>query len=160
MTCGQCRENLSAYADGALGPAEKTSADAHLAECAQCRAELRFIQSAKAAIAGVPAPRLPADLKQTLLAEARRRTRQESPRPSFWSVPAFRYPAAALAATFAALIAILAVSREDRRPSISLDAMLAAHEEYALSRPLAPADIIYSRLPEQVETSGGSPHDL
>ena len=160
MTCGQCRENLSAYADGELSPAEKISADAHLAGCAACRAELGFIQSAKAAISGVPSPRMPESLKQTLLGEAGRRARQESPRPSFWSVPAFRYPAAALAATFAALLVVLAVNRENQRPSISLDAMLAAHEEYALSRPLAPADIIYSRLPEQVETSGGSPHDL
>jgi anti-sigma factor RsiW len=159
MTCGQCRENLSAYADGDLGPAEKISADAHLAGCAGCRAELRFIQKAKAAIAGSPSPRMPESLKQALLDEARRRGRQEAPRPSLWSIPAFRYPAAALAATFAALLVVLAVNRENQRPTISLDAM-AAHEEYALSRPLAPADIIYSRLPEQVETAAGNPHDL
>ncbi|MDE2312994.1 MAG: zf-HC2 domain-containing protein [Elusimicrobia bacterium] len=160
MTCVECRENLSAYADGALNFPERQAIGGHLEACPSCRAELDFIQSMKAAVAGLPSPRMPADLKAALLAEAKRRTRRESFWPSLWTLPAFRYPAAALAACFAALLVVYAVGRRDRGPSISLNAMLVAHEEYALSRPLAPADIIYSRLPEQIESSGENPHDL
>src|SRR5207249_3019022 len=59
-------DELSAYLDGALAGAERSSVDAHLAGCASCRAELGRLQGALRALAMLPpAPEPSAEFRRS-----------------------------------------------------------------------------------------------
>ena len=45
MNCAQCRDNMIAYVEGLLDESSSTAFEAHLAECADCRAEMDEIIS-------------------------------------------------------------------------------------------------------------------
>jgi len=55
----QQREQLSALMDNELGAQERAELEAHLATCAQCRAELASLQRASALLRALPQPTLP-----------------------------------------------------------------------------------------------------
>ena len=46
MDCKQCTEDLTAYLDGELSPADSAQVQSHLAACASCADELRSFQEA------------------------------------------------------------------------------------------------------------------
>jgi hypothetical protein len=63
--CARCRSELGVYVLGAIGPAERSWVDQHLADCLWCREEL-------AALAGLPGllKRVPPDLALRALTDA------------------------------------------------------------------------------------------
>jgi len=82
------RSSLAAYALGALDPEEARMVDAHVADCAECRAELRELSELEAALGEVPpeafldGPPEGGDLllQRTLRRVRTERTRAERPR--------------------------------------------------------------------------------
>ena len=50
------REQLSAYLDGALTPAERAAVDTHLGSCADCRARLAELRGVSALLRSLPDP--------------------------------------------------------------------------------------------------------
>ena len=61
-------ETLNLYLDDELDPAARAAADAHLAACAPCRAELTMLRELYGALDALPLERLPADLTAPVLA--------------------------------------------------------------------------------------------
>lgn len=55
-TTSHPREQLSAYLDGALPPAERTAVDAHLDACADCRSRLAELRGVSALLRSLPDP--------------------------------------------------------------------------------------------------------
>ncbi len=53
------REQLSAYLDGELSPAERAALERHLPTCAQCQTELAALRRVRATLAALPSPALP-----------------------------------------------------------------------------------------------------
>ena len=154
MKCRQDRNVLSAYIDGELEPGQTAELKRHLESCSSCRAETQAFSTLKTAIAGLPLPVSPSDLTQSLLDEAARAfpspwRRMVSGITSPFREPSARYASAAIAAAGLAVLAVAIASRL-RTQTVSIDLMLAAHDEYALSRPLAPEEMIYSRLGRQL----------
>ncbi|UJA20680.1 anti-sigma factor [Thermoleophilia bacterium SCSIO 60948] len=130
------RENLAAYALGALPPGELDAVEAHLDECAACRAELRWLGPAVDVLpASVEQRRPPERLKRALMAEVERdaattpATQPESQadrRPSFAQrvlVPLARRPAIALGAVILVLAgvatALIATQGAEQAPGTS-----------------------------------------
>jgi anti-sigma-K factor RskA len=102
------RDDLAAYSLGALGDAESTRLEAHLAECESCREWLRWLTPAIDALpAAVPQHSPPPGLRERLMAEVEADAAPAAPpEPSRRRFGGFRLamrPAAALAAV--ALIA-------------------------------------------------------
>jgi anti-sigma factor RsiW len=75
-------ESLSAYADGEAAPQESAATAAHLHGCPRCGLTLRGIRARKAAVAALPVPPMPRDLRRDLLGLARR---AEPRRPAGWA---------------------------------------------------------------------------
>ncbi|PYQ22112.1 MAG: hypothetical protein DMF81_13305 [Acidobacteria bacterium] len=59
MSCDRSAELLSAYLDGALPPAEREALEAHLNQCADCRARLESLRAVKHALARLPSREAP-----------------------------------------------------------------------------------------------------
>lgn len=100
-------DGLSAYLDDELAPAARREADAHLAVCAECRAELDDVAAARHAIRilpvrATPRPLLDPDRAITAALVRRRRSR------AAW----------ALAAAVAAAIAMMLPQEPEVAPSL------------------------------------------
>jgi anti-sigma factor RsiW len=61
VSCERAPSYLGAYALGALDPAERRAADAHLAGCAECSAELEEFRGSVAALGRLPAGEVAAE---------------------------------------------------------------------------------------------------
>lgn len=73
MTSHEWQEHAAAYALGALAAEDRRAFEAHLAGCAECRAEVKaFTEVAGALAHAAPAAEPPAGLRDRVLAEARR----------------------------------------------------------------------------------------
>ncbi len=111
------RDDLTALVDGALPPGRRAEVEAHLAACADCRAEHDLISSALRMLATVPAPAAPAaGFEQRFYA---RLAREKAHRPSPWerlSLSPWRWtvPIAALSAAAVAVTVGVAETRSDR----------------------------------------------
>ena len=101
------REDLAAYALGALDDREAAELEAHLAECEACRIELRWLEPAVDLLPrSVEQLEPPADLRKRLMATVRAEARDASPtgteagvrRRRAWGTMIWR-PATAVAAT-------------------------------------------------------------
>jgi anti-sigma factor RsiW len=75
------RDTLADAAEGLLQPAEAAAVDAHLAGCADCRAETAAFAEVGTILASVPAPVVPADVVRRLagVVAAEQAARQVSP---------------------------------------------------------------------------------
>jgi predicted anti-sigma-YlaC factor YlaD len=87
MTCQDTTLSLGVYLLGALDPAERAEVEAHLAECAVCRAELAELEGVPAMLArltiddvAVEQPAVPGELYERIAAKAR--AEQDGQRPS------------------------------------------------------------------------------
>lgn len=69
------RDELAAYALGALDPIEREPVDRHLADCAACRAEVRAFAETAWAIAETAGRDAPDGLRAAIVARAERETR-------------------------------------------------------------------------------------
>ena len=151
-------EQWSAYADREAGPGEAGLLEAHLAGCEACRLTLRSLKAVKRALAAEPAPAMPADLLESL----RRGIRESRPEPEErgWSVlGGWLRPAAALSFAAAALLLVFWLRRPAPEPpqakvqSGSADVLLAAHDRFAMTIPLASTEVIVSE--ERVQLARG-----
>jgi anti-sigma factor RsiW len=84
-------ERVTALVDGVLAGAERADLEAHLAECAACRALVEEEEQVRAALRSLPAPQLPARLE----ARVRRRLRQAR-RPRLTRLARLALPLAAV----------------------------------------------------------------
>ena len=71
MTCHDAREQLSALIDDALGDAERSAVEEHLATCAECRRELERLRGTVALLRAVEPARAPAGFVDRVLEAAR-----------------------------------------------------------------------------------------
>jgi hypothetical protein len=85
MTHAHVLRRLSAYLEADLGPEEERFLEAHLAECAECAAELRALRRAIELLHALPAPESPSGLGDAVI----ERLRAGEARPA-WSWPFFQ----------------------------------------------------------------------
>jgi hypothetical protein len=71
MTCEEARELFSARVDEALASAEAAQLDAHLAECAECRASFARFERTVSLVRGIPPAHAPAGFVDRVLEKAR-----------------------------------------------------------------------------------------
>lgn len=115
-------ELISGYIDNELSGRERSSLELHLNGCRACREELRDLREMKELMSAAPLMRAPADLTESLLAEAAavRRASEEKRR--------MRFPvwAAGLAAA-ASFVVWVGVRQPTPQQPISLDHLVSAH---------------------------------
>ncbi|MFA5139303.1 MAG: zf-HC2 domain-containing protein [Elusimicrobiota bacterium] len=141
-------EQWSAYADREAEPEEARSLEAHLSGCEVCRLTLRSLRAAKRVLGAEPVPAMPADLRRSL----RRSIRDMRPAPDerSWRIllGGWLRPAAAFSLAAAALLFVLWMKRPVPRPTeaqaVPADLLLAAHDRFAMTIPLASAEVIVS----------------
>jgi anti-sigma factor RsiW len=76
-TCSDMAERVTRLAEGALSPAERSACDTHLDGCPSCTALVAQHRRTVAALRSLPAPPLPAPLREAILAgPARRQVRR------------------------------------------------------------------------------------
>ena len=163
------RELLSAYVDREANPSEERRVDIHLADCGACRARVRSLGRLKTAVRNQPVPPLPAELRQDLLRLAREADARV--RGNLWSrvaealesagkalsqaPAAFRQRPAWGAAAAAALLTLAWGGwRLQVRTTVPVDFVLAAHNQYSRTMPLAATEKIMSDLPVQITYAG------
>ncbi|MFH2203213.1 MAG: zf-HC2 domain-containing protein [Elusimicrobiota bacterium] len=145
---------LSAYIDAETGGVQTRSVEAHVDECAACRRKLASMRAAKTALRELPVPALPADLAAELAAlggGVPRRGMLEVLRTALSmrnTVAAF-----ALAAGIAFMLWVRQAGLLVPRLDVPADLLMAAHNQYALTMPLAPSEKILSEMP--VRLAGG-----
>lgn len=143
-------ELLSAYADREAGLLERFRVRRHAASCPRCRAGLKLASRMKAELAAAPVPAMP-----EALARALEGMLPVGPGP----VPArSARPLSAALAFAAACAALLMLARRDRTPAaedVALDELVAAHESYSGTLPLAQAGTLLAELPEELVPGGG-----
>ena len=100
-------QQLSAYLDGELTPAETAGVRAHLAECDACRAELEELRAGKDLLGRLRAMEPPPGFETSLLAKISR--------PSRTSWFAWPRPAMALAAVSLAVVLVAVPVVRDHR---------------------------------------------
>jgi anti-sigma factor RsiW len=160
---------LSAYVDREANPSEERRVDIHLADCGACRAVVRSLGRLKIAVRNQPAPPMPADLRRDLLRLAREadaRRRGLLPAPLGGALRGFGRALAEAASVLAvrpawsaaAAALLLALAWGGRRMSaktdVPVDFVLAAHNGYSRTMPLAPTETIMSDLPAQITYAG------
>ncbi len=132
----ECDEELlTAFADGAATSDEAARVSRHLESCADCARELRWLKAGKAALAALPRPALPPELRAVLMNEAKKRQRTRLKEFLSWLTEASLPRGLGLA--FAAATVFLLAGRSEEVP---LEDLLAAHEEYAATLPAAPRE--------------------
>jgi len=101
MSHESARERLGDYLEGQLELGARAEVDAHVADCASCRDELRGLRETVALLRGLPDPEPPADLTASVMARIDLERRPQAIRAAFRRLDASRV--AALAAGFAGL---------------------------------------------------------
>lgn len=159
MSCQEMEELLSAYVDRQASGEEEAAVARHLEYCGDCRREVRLLGAIKRGVGRVPSPVIPQDLRAALLGEARRV--EALSRRGLWRRLAREWSAVfgkplgwGLAAAFAAAGVAIVVRISSPGDEIPLEVMLAAHDEYAMTMPLAPRELILSDLPEPAAAGG------
>jgi hypothetical protein len=71
MTCAECRDAFSAYADDALGAEARAAVEHHLAGCSECRREWQRFTATVDLLHAVPSERAPAGFVDRVMAAAR-----------------------------------------------------------------------------------------
>jgi anti-sigma factor RsiW len=97
MRCEMARPLLEAYVDGELGEAERDRVRAHVAQCAECTAEIAGLQRLGAGLrAAAPEHRMPAAVRARIRSAVRREAAADRPAVSAWRP--FAYAASLLIA--------------------------------------------------------------
>ncbi|GEM_PF-5103781 len=141
MTCGNVREALSAYVDGALPEAERASTAVHIEACPECRCEFEALQATVNRLRAQPLPEAP-----DLVAGVRRKLEPAHPRMMFaWP----SWHALALAGS-AAAVALLVISpafkvrqRDDGRMQLAQYATQASQTHLMRAAPVREGRVAY-----------------
>lgn len=80
MTCHDARERFSELVDERLAAPDRAAVDAHLVECAACRAELDAFRATVALVRSVGPSRAPATFAERVIAAARQPQPMRAPR--------------------------------------------------------------------------------
>jgi len=117
---GHLEDTLSAYLDDELAPAARREAEAHLAGCAECRAELEEVAAARRAIRVLPVHSAPRSLVDSGVAGGAPPGLETSPWAGRPRRPGSRRRRAvwAAAAGLAAVVAILLPRDPEVAPSL------------------------------------------
>ncbi len=105
MNCTELRVHLHPYVDGELGAGETAAADAHVAECPDCRSRVTQEREFRQLLRRQPRESATPEFRARILAEVHRSARRAVLRP--WLVA----PAAALAAAALLVLSLLPVTR-------------------------------------------------
>jgi anti-sigma factor RsiW len=163
MPCKDFEDALSAFADGRCEPAERTLVESHLTSCGDCRTYLRWVQGLKKAVGRIPMPSAPEDLNAGL---TKRHNNIPLTLPSpqrkegrHWILPRLSW---GLAAACAGLAVIFALRHYQAPPRLSVDWMLAIHNQYQLSIPAPSKELAFSNLADHLAAGldQGSSHAL
>lgn len=140
---------LSAFVDRALSPHEAKAVEAHLASCADCRAETESLRALKARLSAAPRHALPADLAAAVETRVLRPTFAERLSEAF--VPArVLVPAGAFAVL---AVFVWAFSGEKDVP---LEPLLAAHSRYSVESLVSQDDLSHPEfLADLSDLNGG-----
>ncbi len=153
MTCLLWEESLNAFVDGELQGSEKEELMSHLRSCSACQSERELLSALKQSVgAALPCPQTPPELSMELLKKASEMGRLKAKSVRF----AWPFSWGLGLAFAAAVIALgLGISRQIHPPQeVSLDWILAAHNEYAMSLPLSQQELSLPRREESVRTGG------
>jgi hypothetical protein len=136
-------ERLSIFLDEGAADGELPE---HLASCGSCRARLRTLRALKAAAArAVVVPPMPADLAEKLLEMG---PREPEPWPWRRALGGWIWrPSAVVSMGLAAFAAAIWAFHRGEAEVLPLETLLAAHDQYALTMPLASAEAIVARMP-------------
>jgi anti-sigma factor RsiW len=67
LSCQEVTELVTAYVEGQLSRWDRLRFQLHLGTCRHCRRYLRQLRTAQRAVARLPAPPMPEDVKEELL---------------------------------------------------------------------------------------------
>ncbi|MFP4435583.1 MAG: anti-sigma factor family protein [Phycisphaerae bacterium] len=84
MRCENVQEQLNRFAAGNLPVTDRRNVQAHLVECAACRAKLAELDALAGVVAGTPTPPLPSGFASRVMAVARKR--QETQPVAVWNL--------------------------------------------------------------------------
>lgn len=141
MTCRNVRNQLSPHLDGRLPAAAARRVDAHLEECAACRAERDDLRALKALLASAPPPQAPPGLWDAVHAGLREHVARQSRRPAAtwltWIWGRAPVMTAGLAVLLLAAILPLQYLQQGPAPSgVTIDELVARHAGYCARQPL------------------------
>lgn len=151
-------EAWSAYADGETAPAESRKLKEHLESCKGCSRKLRSLQAQKSSLASAAVPAMPADLSAKLrgLSDTMPREAAEE-EVSSWTrwlgeiKAGLSRPASAFSLAAVVCLAFFLWAKNSGvflpRLEVPVDLLIAAHNQYALTLPLAPAEKIIVEMP-------------
>ena len=84
MHCENVQQQLNRFAAGDLPVADRQTVQAHLAECAACRAKLAEFDAVAGVVASTPTPPIPSGFTSRVMAAARQR--QEAQPVAAWNL--------------------------------------------------------------------------
>jgi anti-sigma factor RsiW len=84
MHCENVQQRLNRFAAGDLPVADRHAVQAHLAECAACRAKLAELDALAGALVDTPTPPIPSGFASRVMAAARQR--QEAQPVAVWNL--------------------------------------------------------------------------
>jgi anti-sigma factor RsiW len=84
MHCENVQEQLNRFVAGDLPVADRQAVQAHLAECAACRAKLAELDALAGVLSDAPSPPVPAGFASGVMAAARQRL-QDGCRGACWN---------------------------------------------------------------------------
>ncbi|MBI4387368.1 MAG: zf-HC2 domain-containing protein [Elusimicrobia bacterium] len=156
MSC-EPEDVLSAYADGELDPARRARVDAHVSGCGSCKTTVRLFARFKEGLRSEAAPEMPASLRRSLEEMVGARDA-----PTGWldrlASSNFVWRRAVVAALCACAVLAAALWRGSvfGDVEVPMDLVLAAHDRYALTMPLASQETILARLPVGIAAEIGN----
>lgn len=148
MPCEAYEETISALIDEEASPSEQVRLRDHLAGCVPCRRYVEILKGFKSVSGAAPALAMPDDLRRRLIGEARR-LQAAAQRPSIWNWKLVGYGAAS-ALAFASLLLVYQ-AKNSSKDDVPLDVLLAAHNRYAMTMPLAGHEKVLADIPGKAE---------
>lgn len=141
MTCEVWEENLNALVDGELSGTEKEKTLIHIAQCPACRREKEILLLFKKSAASVEhIPAMPESLGQEIISSLKRKELSQTRLKRAWPLRLSLVASLGFAAAMALFLFKFQFSHEPSRGP-SLDWILAAHNEYAMSLPLSQTEL-------------------
>ncbi len=156
MTCETWEENLNALVDGELKGDEKEKTLLHLSQCSSCQKEKELLLLLKKGTASAKyIPATPPSLAQEVISSLKPKNASPAPNQNPW---AFRFTFIGGLGFAAAMTLLTLRSRlfpATPKEPISLNWMLAAHNEYAMSLPLSQSELALPVIASKSEKAGG-----
>ncbi len=156
MTCPD-HEGLSAFLDEEDAGTPRDEIQRHVESCSACRRTLRAMRASQVAMSALSVPAMPEDLAERLSAMSL----PTQGRPILEGIGAgFFNRRSVVALAFAACLVLAVWARREGflvpRLELPADLLMAAHNQYALTMPLAPSEKIMAEMPIRLAGSSRS----